>query len=135
MSRIKTTNRQAILNDGAAAQNTFAADQAAPTPASTAQAHVFPVIPVGSTDEVDFIWQIKGRFTALGDGVAFVILHAFDKDKGQWYKTASMEIRDVPTSAIGNVLTLDGVLGSTHCAFEVNGLADADEIELIMRPA
>ncbi len=136
MTRRKTTNRQAILNDGAAAQNTFTADQAPPTPGSTAQAHVFPVVEAGSAEEVDFIWQIKARYTAVaGDGAAFLILHCFDADKSQWYQTASMEIRAVPTPTVGNALTLDGVLGSTHCAFQVTGVDDGDDIEVLMRPA
>ena len=85
---------------------------------------------------MDFIWQIKARFTAAaGDAIAFITLHCFDADLGEWFATAQMELRDVPTPTVGNVLTLDGVLGSTHCAFEVTGVGDADDIKVFMRPA
>lgn len=112
----------------------FTANQAAPTAGLTTDGHVFPVVPVGSDREVVRFWQIKARFTATaGDSAATIILHAFDADAAQWFPSAEMTLQAVPDTTVGSILTLEGVLGSTHAAFEVGGLGDGDEIKLTLR--
>jgi hypothetical protein len=84
--------------------------------------------------EVASLWQVKARFTATtGDAEATVKVHAFDADASQWYPLAEMTIRGTTDAEVGGVMTLDGVFGTTHCAFEVGGLGDTDAIVLMFR--